>query len=219
MKTLFKSALILSMSLLFFSCSEDTKPNEQISSIDLSKSLTEDFEITANEYIQKLYNESPILIQNLKLIDEQDHPFFLSKYEVSSLSNSELFATVDIETNSIKLFIEVNWSLGYASITDVYWHQTETFVLGSENDITQELDLMEVAQQGSLEAQAIEPKFRNRGFGWTCGDTFSLSPDGGGQLYRTCCHRLFWRLTQDCKQSPSDELPGRNPRIVSLQPL
>lgn len=212
MKMYLKLSTILLLAFTIFSCTKDTQVNEDSVSSNFSKSVEEDSEISAHAFIENLYNENPTLLESLELVDEYDNSFFLSKFEISGISDSELFATIDTESNSIKLFIEINWSEGYASMTDVYWNQTETFVIDENSEIIQGVDLMAAAQQGSTNSQTTASKFRNRGFGWTCGPVVDLP----GGSFRTCCHRLFWRTTKPCDQYGSDKLPGRNPRIVSL---
>lgn len=189
--------------------------NDSISnSENLSKSINEDSEITATQYIENEYGLVPTLIESTEIIEVERGNMGLIKYQIGENTDLEVYATSNLSTGNIIHAIEINWATNEWNMTDVYWNEVETGLLDADGvEINQGDDLIDIAEINSAaEQQNYEPKFRVRGFGWTCGPIVE-SPGGN---YRTCCHRLFWRRTKPCDQYGTGNLPGSNPRIISI---
>lgn len=215
MKILKQGIVIASLAALFYSCSNDSIENATEQNIEItSKSISEDSEITASQYFENKFNEVPTLIANTEIVEIERGSIGLSKFQIGENTQLELFATINLESGNIIHAIEIDWTSNSWTINEVYWNETENGSLTADGiDISQGDDLISIAQSNSAaEQQNYAPKFRVRGFGWTCGPVV----ESLGGNYRTCCHRLFWRRTKPCDQYGTGSLPGRNPRIISV---
>ncbi|WP_405378005.1 hypothetical protein [Nonlabens sp. Asnod3-A02] len=146
-------------------------------------------------------------------MSEGDSELIITSFVHPTNSNIEVFTTSNVNTGDIVDFIEIDWDLNEAQITNVYWEEKEVSDLSVEGiEFSQGEDFIDIALAQAEEQQSYQINSRVRGFGWTCGPVVE-SPGGN---FRTCCHRIFWRRTQPCNQYGAGHLPGKNPRIVSI---
>ncbi|PQJ31051.1 hypothetical protein BST92_03525 [Nonlabens arenilitoris] len=215
MKNLQKGLLILLTVISLYSCTQDNMDsNSRADSQILTKSISEDSEITAMQYFENSHGVVPTLLETTEIIEVERGTIGLSKFQIQENTQLELFATINLTSGNIIHAIEIDWSANTWNMKDVYWNEIESGLLNADGfEINQGDDLISIAEINSAaEQQNYTTNSRVRGFGWTCGPVVE-SPGGN---YRTCCHRLFWRRTKPCDQYGTGALPGRNPRIISV---
>lgn len=168
--------------------------------------------LTANQFLSDRYG-SYESVESLVLVVE-DEELNLEKISIDGESQLDTYVVSSVNTNGLLYFVELNWDTKTLESKDFYWNEQELASINpNESELIQGEDLMLMSQQENA-ANSLKPKKdRNKFWGWTCGPIADLNDN---KPFRTCCYRILG-LVNHCEDRGVGDLPGTNPRIVSIQ--
>lgn len=198
------------------SCSKEsvhTDAEENINNSSLFKSSNINVSKSINSYLNNRFGENLVANDQEDMLDDENNAITLTSFIDPDELGNEIFTVSNKDTGEIVDFIYIDWNEGTIELTDAVTDEQEIHSLGGPSvEIEEGSDFMDITIAESNNSQTTTYGNGPRGFGWTCGPVVDLL----GGSFRTCCHRIFWQLTQGFDQYGTGDLPGSNPKLVSI---
>jgi hypothetical protein len=211
MKTLKVSIVALATlvfgAVIFISCS-----NEE-STVTPDNSLM-NYRITdETAFLSEFYNDSWTTGKSATVSDSLN-TYNVTEIIVGTDTRARGYLVKDDNTGELLYFADVDRTNYVLKTVDLITEETETFEQIDRHpdySLSGGFDFIKIIIDNNP-----QPSPTGRFWGWTCGPTWSTLPNDG-DCWRTCCYYIIWRKNH-CVEVPCNELPGSNPKMISVTP-